>query len=103
MRMRVLAGFILAALLASGVAVFGIVKPVCILPIAETDPAHKAGNNADDSCIWIHPTDTSLSTVIGNDMAGGLMVWGLDGRNSCGRPKPTGLDRSRRKDDQRLT
>ena len=29
--------------------------------------------------IWIHPSDPSLSLVIGDDKEGGLMVWGLDG------------------------
>ena len=52
---------------------------VNVLPTVETGPAHHAGDNADDSCIWIHPTDPSLSTVIGDDKGGGLMVWNLAG------------------------
>jgi 3-phytase len=51
-----------------------------VLPTVETDPSHHAGDTADDSAIWIHPTDTSLSLVIGDDKNGGLMVYGLDGR-----------------------
>ncbi len=46
----------------------------------ETDPSHHAGDTADDMAIWIHPTDPSLSLVIGDDKEGGLMVWGMDGR-----------------------
>lgn len=49
-------------------------------PTVETGPSHHAGDTADDPAIWIHPTDPSLSLVIGDDKAGGLMVYGLDGK-----------------------
>jgi 3-phytase len=51
-----------------------------VLPSVETDPSHHDGDTADDTAIWIHPTDPSLSLVIGDDKDGGLMVWGLDGK-----------------------
>jgi 3-phytase len=51
-----------------------------VSPSVETDPSHHAGDTADDSAIWIHPTNPSLSLVIGDDKNGGLMVYGLDGR-----------------------
>lgn len=51
-----------------------------VQPTVETGPSHHAGDTADDAAIWIHPTDTSLSLVIGDDKGGGLMVYGLDGR-----------------------
>jgi 3-phytase len=51
-----------------------------VLPSVETDPSHHPGDTADDMAIWIHPSDPSLSLVIGDDKEGGLIVWGLDGR-----------------------
>ena len=56
------------------------VAAVTVLPVVETDPSHHAGDTADDMAIWIHPTDVSQSLVIGDDKDGGLMVWGLDGK-----------------------
>jgi 3-phytase len=50
-----------------------------VLPTVETSPSHHSGDTADDVAIWIHPTDPSLSLVIGDDKDGGLMVWDLDG------------------------
>jgi len=36
--------------------------------------------DTDDLCIWVHPTDKSLSTIIGSDKtAGRLFVYGLEG------------------------
>ena len=42
---------------------------------------HASGDAADDSAVWIHPTDPSLSTLIGTDKSttGGLNVYGLSG------------------------
>jgi 3-phytase len=47
----------------------------------ETDPVASVADAADDPAIWIHPTDTSLSTIIGTDKSaeGGLGVYNLDG------------------------
>jgi len=46
---------------------------------AETDPVHSGGDAADDACIWIHPTDTILSTIIATDKQAGLVVYDLAG------------------------
>lgn len=51
-----------------------------VVPTVETDPSHHRGDTADDVAIWVHPSDASLSLVIGDDKGGGLMVWGLDGK-----------------------
>jgi 3-phytase len=46
----------------------------------ETEPVPGSGDAADDPAIWVHPTDPSLSVVIGTDKAnGGLAVYRLDG------------------------
>ena len=45
----------------------------------ETDPVHHSGDAADDPAVWVHPTDPSLSTIIGTDKLGGLAVYDLSG------------------------
>jgi myo-inositol-hexaphosphate 3-phosphohydrolase len=50
-----------------------------VLPVAETDPARSPGDSADDAVVWIHPTDRTLSTVIGTDKLEGLSVFDLSG------------------------
>ena len=52
-----------------------------VLPTEETAPVPDAGDAADDIAIWIHPTNPSLSTVIGTDKlpGGGLGVYDLAG------------------------
>jgi 3-phytase len=45
----------------------------------ETQPVPSDGDAADDPAIWVHPSDPSLSTVIGTDKEGGLAVYDLDG------------------------
>jgi 3-phytase len=47
----------------------------------ETEPVESIADAADDPAIWIHPTDTALSTIIGTDKSaeGGLGVYNLDG------------------------
>lgn len=76
------AGAVLACLvsLGAGARTATAFSTVSVLPTVETDPSHHPGDTADDTAIWIHPTDTSLSLVIGDDKDGGLMVYGLDGR-----------------------
>jgi 3-phytase len=46
----------------------------------ETDPVPHRGDAADDPAIWVHPTDPSLSTIIGTDKQGGLAVYDLSGK-----------------------
>src|SRR5688572_7650975 len=45
----------------------------------ETTPTLHPGDSADDSAIWIHPTNPSLSTIIGTDKGGNLEVYDLSG------------------------
>jgi 3-phytase len=45
----------------------------------ETEPVPTTGDSADDPCIWIHPTDPSLSSVIGTDKWTGMAVYDLAG------------------------
>ena len=55
---------------------------VNVCPTVETAPVHSTGDAADDSAVWIHPTDSSLSTLIGTDKSttGGLNIYDLSGR-----------------------
>ena len=46
---------------------------------AETTPVLHPPDAADDSAIWIHPTNPSLSTIIGTDKKGNLEVYDLSG------------------------
>lgn len=45
----------------------------------ETNPVLNPPDAADDLAVWIHPTDTSLSTIIATDKPGGLEVYDLLG------------------------
>lgn len=46
----------------------------------ETEPVESHGDAADDPAIWVHPTDPSLSLVIGTDKRRGLEVYDLSGK-----------------------
>lgn len=47
----------------------------------ETTPVPSTDDAADDPCIWIHPSDPSLSTIIGTHKkeGAGLLVYDLEG------------------------
>ncbi|GAB4517006.1 MAG: phytase [Anaerolineae bacterium] len=45
----------------------------------ETVPVPSGVDAADDPAIWIHPTDTAQSLIIGSDKTSGLVVYNLDG------------------------
>lgn len=51
-----------------------------VAPTGETEPVPSTGDSADDPAIWIHPHDSSLSTIIGTDKDYGLAVYDLSGR-----------------------
>lgn len=55
---------------------------VLVTPTAETTPVPSSSDAADDTAIWIHPTDPSQSVVIGTDKlsTGGVGVYDLSGR-----------------------
>ena len=57
-------------------------EPARVQPTVETAAATGRGDVADDCCIWIHPADPSLSTLIGEskDDRGGLEVYDLAGK-----------------------
>lgn len=58
-------------------------NPASVSAIAariETDPVHTSGDAADDAAVWIHPTDPSLSLIIGTDKLSGLSLYDLHGR-----------------------
>jgi 3-phytase len=60
----------------------GLLTPEAAVPISatvETVPTSNARDSADDPAIWIHPTDPSLSTIIGTDKKGALEVYDLSG------------------------
>jgi 3-phytase len=48
----------------------------------ETSAVPTGDDTADDPCIWIHPTDPALSTIIGTNknVGGGLHVYDLQGQ-----------------------
>jgi 3-phytase len=51
-----------------------------VMATVETEPVPNDGDAADDPAIWVHPTDPSLSLIIGTDKKGGLAVYDLTGR-----------------------
>jgi len=51
-----------------------------IVATVETDPVPVGGDAADDPAIWVHPYDPSLSTIIGTQKLGALVVYDLSGR-----------------------
>lgn len=60
----------------------------------ETAPVPNSGDAADDVAVWMHPTDPSLSTVIGTNKLGGLAVYDLSGQQLAYYPdsKPNNVD-----------
>ncbi|MCA1605075.1 MAG: phytase [Acidobacteria bacterium] len=46
----------------------------------ETQPLPHAADAADDPAIWVHPSNSSASTIIGTDKKGGLAVYDLAGK-----------------------
>jgi myo-inositol-hexaphosphate 3-phosphohydrolase len=51
-----------------------------VFATVETEPVPNGGDAADDPAIWVHPTDSALSLIIGTDKAGGLAVYDLSGK-----------------------
>ncbi len=56
-----------------------IAQTVSVVATVETDPVPHEGDSSDDPAVWIHPTDPSLSTILGTDKNGGLAVYNLSG------------------------
>jgi 3-phytase len=57
-----------------------IPQSVSVTATVETDPVPHGADSADDPAIWIHPTDSAQSTIIGTDKNGGLAVYNLSGQ-----------------------
>jgi myo-inositol-hexaphosphate 3-phosphohydrolase len=74
--------FVAAPLVLHAWGAAALTSPVSVCPTVETAAVHSSGDAADDSAIWIHSTDPSLSTLIGTDKSttGGLNVYDLSGR-----------------------
>lgn len=47
---------------------------------AETEPVNTAGDSADDSTLWVNPSDPQMSLVIGTNKKRGLAVYDLSGK-----------------------
>jgi 3-phytase len=77
----------------AGSAAFALLAPL-IVELTQVTATEPVGEDADDPAIWIHPSDPARSLILGTDKtaapAGGLFVFGLDGKI---RQKVTGLDR----------
>jgi 3-phytase len=52
------------------------------LATVETVPVPSSGDSADDIAVWVHPTDSNKSTIIGTNKGsgGGLVVYDLSGK-----------------------
>lgn len=51
-----------------------------VMAISETEPVLHQGDAADDIALWIHPTNSALSTIIGTNKQGGFVVYDLTGK-----------------------
>ena len=56
-----------------------LAAPTFVPSSAETVPVQTSGDSMDDPAIWVHPTDPSLSLVLGNNKLGTLETYNLDG------------------------
>lgn len=53
--------------------------PTPVAADAETAPVSHSGDAADDPALWVDPTNSASSLLIGNDKQGALVVYNLDG------------------------
>jgi 3-phytase len=71
----------LMAVLAPFVAEQSMAAPLpSVEATLETESAPATGDAADDPAIWIHPSDATKSLILGTNKAGGLLVFGMDGK-----------------------
>ena len=74
---------VLASLLLSVVSVapvFAADDPIAPVPsLLETVPVATTGDSMDDPAVWVHPTDSSQSLVLGNNKRGALETYDLAG------------------------
>lgn len=69
----------LALTLALSLSLASVDDAFHVTPAVETAPVPSRGDAADDSAMWVHPTDPTLSVIIGTDKGGGIGVYALDG------------------------
>lgn len=80
--LKYLSPFLLILLLVSPFLIYISKESYAALSVyatIETNPTVNSGDSADDMAIWIHPTDPSLSTIVGTDKPGNLEVYDLAG------------------------
>ncbi len=68
-----------AALVHSCAPVLAQSAPVKVFPDGETRAVNNEEDAADDSAVWVHPTDASRSLIIGTDKREALVVFDLSG------------------------
>jgi len=51
-----------------------------VTPHFETEPVSSEGDAADDTALWIHPTDPRRSLIVATDKKAGLLFYTLEGR-----------------------
>ncbi|CAM3919267.1 MULTISPECIES: phytase [Pseudoalteromonas] len=59
-----------------------VTKTAHVYANLQTEPVAAFGDAADDPAIWVHPTDTSKSLILGTDKRRGLMVYNLAGEQT---------------------
>ena len=75
-----LVGVLLLVVTLIGTAASAAPDPVVPVPSdRETTPVATTGDSMDDPAVWVHPTDPSLSLVLGNNKRGALETYDLDG------------------------
>jgi len=78
LRFRLISTVFVLTFLLTGISETGA-QTIAVAATVETPPVAHSGDSADDPAVWIHPTDPSLSTVIGTDKEGALEVYSLAG------------------------
>lgn len=51
-----------------------------VSPSLETDPVSSSGDAADDTTVWIHPSQPENSIIVGTNKKLGLVLYSLDGK-----------------------
>ena len=51
-----------------------------VVAVLETEPVQTGGDSADDSTLWVNPSDTQQSLLIGTNKKRGLAVYDLSGK-----------------------
>ena len=70
---------IMTITLFTGFVLVSTAAALSVEPRVETVPVPSSGDAADDAAIWVHPSDPSLSVIIGTDKQSGLSVYDLAG------------------------